>query len=430
MKRPVLFSRGTWPEAARVADLLRRESVGGLLLLTGALTALLWANSPWATGYFAISNLQVGPASWGLRMDLAHWASDGLLAIFFFAVGLELKREFVAGDLRDPRRAALPIVAAVAGMAIPALVFVAVTLPAGGGRVHGWAIPSATDIAFAVAVLALMGSYLPIAMRTFLLTLAVVDDLLGIAVIALFYSSNIAWFFLASVLLPVVTFCFVTRRGWHSGWLLTPIALITWYLMLQSGVHATISGVLLGFMVPVRATADPRYGEHGPAEHFEHRIRPISTGVAVPVFAFFAAGVNLIGEGLGSLLVEPVTIGIALGLIVGKPIGILGGSWLLARFTRANLDPSIKWIDVLGIGMLAGVGFTVSLLIGDLAFKNSTHLDDAVKIGVITGSVLAAVFASFVLRARNRAYAKIELEETLDENRDGIPDVFQRGDEE
>lgn len=421
----ILFSRGSWLETSRIANILRKESVGGILLLISALTALVWANSPWATSYFDLAEVTIGPAALHLDLSLATWAADGLLAIFFFVVGLELKREFVEGDLRDPSRAALPIVAAVSGMAVPALFYVAVNLGAGGDRLHGWAIPSATDIAFAVAVLALLGSYLPLALRTFLLTLAVVDDLLAIMVIAIFYSSGIAFSYLLGVAALLVVFWWVNRRGWTSFWLLVPLAVATWMLMHSSGVHATVAGVLLGFMVPVFAypgTADGR----GPAERFEHRVRPISAGIAVPVFAFFAAGVSVSEPGmLERALREPVTLGIIAGLVVGKPIGILMGSWLLARFTKAQLDPSISWIDVVGVGMLAGVGFTVSLLIGQLAFSTESGLDDYVTIGVLSASVLAALLASIILRLRNRVYRKIAIMESRDDNADGIPDVFQ-----
>ncbi len=421
----ILFSRGSWLETSRIATILRKETVGGTLLLASALFALLWANSAWADAYFDLAAVQVGPSVLHLDLTLATWAADGLLAIFFFVVGLELKREFVEGDLRDPARAALPIVAAVAGMAVPALFYVAVNINEGGVRLHGWAIPSATDIAFAIAVLALMGSYLPLALRTFLLTLAVVDDLLGILVIAFFYSAGVDFLFLAGAVVLVAIFWWVTHRGWHSGWLLTPIAIGTWVLMHSSGVHATVAGVLLGLAVPVTSfpgSADAR----GPAERFEHHLRPISAGIAVPVFAFFAAGVSVSAPGVAKqALSEPVTLGIIAGLVLGKPIGIFIGSWLLAKFTRAKLDPSIEWIDVWGVGMLAGVGFTVSLLIGHLAFPAGSGLGDFVTIGVLVGSVLAAALSALVLLGRNRHYRRIAEFESRDENADGIPDVFQ-----
>jgi len=416
MSSPGLFARGSWPETARVAEVLRRETVGGIILLVAAVAALAMANSPWSDAYVHLSEARLGPASLHLDLTVAQWAADGLLAIFFFVVGLELKREFVAGDLRDPRRAMLPVVAAVGGMAAPALIFVAVN--AGHGTTHGWAIPSATDIAFAVAVLAVVGTHLPSALRTFLLTLAVVDDLLGITVIAVFYTAEVDFLLLAGVLVPLALFAFVVRRAPRAWWLLVPLAVVAWALMHGSGVHATVAGVLLGFTVPAR-------GDHSIAERLEHVIRPVSTGFAVPVFAFFAAGVAVSGDVLSEAAGSPVTWGIVLGLVLGKPIGIVGSSMLLSATTRAQLDPSIRWIDVLGVAMLAGVGFTVSLLIGELAYDRIDLAED-VKIGVLGGSVLAAALASIVLRIRNRHYRLIEEEESRDDDGDGVPDAFQR----
>ncbi len=412
----VLFTRGSWPEAARITEILRREAVGGIILLVAALAALIWANSPWAEAYFDLAGAHVGPESLHLDLSIAHWASDGLLAVFFFVVGLELKREFVAGDLRDPGRAMLPIVAAVGGMVAPAVIFVAIN--AGHGTTHGWAIPSATDIAFAVAVLAVVGTYLPVALRTFLLTLAVVDDLLGITIIAVFYTEAVDLLLLTAVLVPLILFALVARRRAHWWWALIPLGVIAWWLMHQSGVHATVAGVLLGFTVPAR-------GENSVAEHLEHRVRPLSAGVAVPIFAFFAAGVSVSGDVLSGAFGSPVTWGIVLGLVLGKPIGIVGSSMLLAATTRAHLDPSIKWIDVLGAAMLAGVGFTVSLLIGELAYR-SDDLSEFVRIGVLVGSLTAALLAAVVLRARNVHYRDVEWEESVDEDDDGVPDVYQR----
>lgn len=416
MSSPGLFTRGSWPEAARIADVLRRETVGGTILLVAAVAALVLANSPWSDAYFDLAATRVGPASLHLDLTVSAWAADGLLAIFFFVVGLELKREFVAGDLRDPRRAMLPVVAAMGGMVAPALIFVAIN--AGHGTTHGWAIPTATDIAFAVAVLAVLGTYLPMALRTFLLTLAVVDDLLAITVIAVFYTESLDLAMLAAAFVPLLAFAVVARSVPHWWWLLVPLAVVTWVLMHESGVHATVAGVLLGFTVPA-------HGHRSVAERMEHRVRPVSTGFAVPVFAFFAAGVAVSGEVLSGAFDSPVTWGIVLGLVLGKPIGIVGSSMLLAATTRAQLDPSIRWIDVVGVAMLAGIGFTVSLLIGDLAFVDE-GLEEYVKIGVLAGSLVAAALAAVVLRARNRHYREVEEQESRDDDADGVPDAFQR----
>ncbi|MBN9792931.1 Na+/H+ antiporter NhaA [Pseudonocardia sp. TMWB2A] len=398
-RSPVNASR----TARRVGDVLRTETVGGVLLVVAAAVALLFANSPWRDAYTALSELTVGPAALHLDLSLATWAADGLLAIFFFVVGLELKREFLAGDLRDPRTALLPVAAAVGGMAVPALIYVAINL-ANPGALVGWAIPTATDIAFALAVLAVIGTHLPTALRTFLLTLAVVDDLLAITIIAVFYTEQLSVPALLGALVPLALFTLAVQRGVRSRWVLLPLAAVTWVLVHSSGVHATVAGVLLGFAVPVLG----RRRVHGVSlsEHFEHRWRPVSAGFAVPVFAFFAAGVTVVGGdgdggGFGAALVDTVTLGIVAGLVVGKTVGVLGSTWLVQRFTRAELSDDLSWWDLLGLAQLAGIGFTVSLLVGELAFGTGTPQDDHVKIGVLCGSLLAALLATVVLRARN-----------------------------
>ncbi|WP_368680806.1 Na+/H+ antiporter NhaA (plasmid) [Rhodococcus opacus] len=428
--RAPLFPRGSWAEASRIAIILRRETVGGGLLLAATVVAMVWANSPWSDGYDTLRDFTVGPAALHLHLPLGTWASDGLLAIFFFVVGLELKREFVAGDLRDPARAALPIAAAVGGMALPAIVFVLVNLRTGDGALRGWAIPTATDIAFALAVLAVISTHLPSTLRIFLLTLAVVDDLLAISIIAVFYTDHLSVPALAAAVVPLAAFGFAVQRRNRSWWLLIPLAVLTWGLVHASGVHATVAGVLLGFTVPVirsRAAGGPEAGP-GLAEHFERRIRPISAGFAVPVFAFFAAGVTIGGmSGLRSAVEDPITLGIVAGLILGKTAGIFGTTFVLAQFTRATLDSGLRWIDIFGLAMLAGIGFTVSLLIGELAYGGASLRDDHVKIAVLVGSVIAALLAAIVLRVRNRVYRRIAEEETVDLNQDGVPDVYEPG---
>ncbi|MEW9555842.1 Na+/H+ antiporter NhaA [Nonomuraea sp. NPDC050783] len=418
---PRLPGRSTWPEARRVADILRKETIGGALLLAAALAALVWANSPWAGAYHDLRAFRAGPAALHLDLDLATWAADGLLAIFFFVAGLELKREFLAGDLRDPRRAAVPVAAAFGGVAVPALVYLAIAGPAGAPE--GWAIPTATDIAFALAVLAVIGRSLPAALRTFLLTLAVVDDLIAIFVIAVFYTAQLAVLPLLAAAVPVAAFAVLVRRGVRSWWLLLPVAFAAWALVHASGVHATVAGVLLALTVPVLArkraggtaagagpAEDPGAGpaEHpgaGPAEHFEHRFRPVSAGVAVPVFAFLSAGVSFGGpDGLAAVLAEPVVVGVLAGLLAGKPLGILAATWLVARFTRATLDEGLAWLDLAGLAVLAGVGFTVSLLIGELAFGPAGA--EQVKVAVLAGSLGAALLAAVILGLRGRVHRR------------------------
>jgi NhaA family Na+:H+ antiporter len=425
--KATLFRRGSWPEARRIGEILRQETIGGGLLLAGAVVALVWANSPWSAAYDSLRAWTVGPAAWHLDLSLQTWAADGLLAIFFFVAGLELKREFVAGDLREVRRAAVPVAAAVGGVIVPALIYVAFN--PGGDALRGWAIPTATDIAFALAVLAVVGRSLPAALRTFLLTLAVVDDLLAIVIIAIFYTSDLSLPALLLTLVPLGLFAALVRRRIRSWWLLLPLAAATWVLMHESGVHATVAGVLLAFTVPVlrsRAAGGPDAGP-GLAEHFEHRFRPVSAGFAVPVFALMSAGVTVGGlDGLATSLTDRVALGIVVGLVLGKIIGITTATWLVARFTRATLDEGLGWTDVVGLAMLGGIGFTVSLLIGELAFGAGSARGDHVKVAVLTGSVLAALLATAVLRARDRVYRRIRAAESVDADADGIPDVYER----
>lgn len=416
-RAPRLFDRSTWPEARRIADILRKETIGGALLLAAALAAMVWANSPWAQAYRDLGAVKVGPAALHLNLDLAAWAADGLLAIFFFVAGLELKREFVAGDLSDVRRAAVPVAAAFGGVVVPALLYLAI---AGEAGARGWAIPTATDIAFALAVLAVVGRHLPAGLRTFLLTLAVVDDLIAIVIIAVFYTAHLSVLPLLLALAPLAVFAALVRRRVRTWWLLLPLAFATWALVHASGVHATVAGVLLALTVPVPR----RDGGEGPglAEHFEHRFRPISAGIAVPVFAFFSAGVTLGGlSGLAGTLSDPIALGVVAGLVVGKPVGILLATWLVARFTRASLDEGLAWIDLVGLSVLAGIGFTVSLLIGELAFDGQS----GVKVAVLAGSLTAALVATVILRMRARVYRRLHAAETRDSDGDGVPDCYE-----
>ncbi|MBU8810138.1 Na+/H+ antiporter NhaA [Mycolicibacterium goodii] len=415
-----IFSRTSWPEWQRISELLRTETVGGALLLVAALAALVWANSPWSATYDRVSDFVIGPHSLHLDLSISAWAADGLLAIFFFVVGVELKREFVVGDLRDPAKAALPIAAAVGGMVVPAVIFVGINLTSGHTEnLGGWAIPVATDIAFALAVLAVIATHLPSALRIFLLTLAVVDDLLAIVVIAVFYTTQLSFGPLAGALVAIAVFGLAVQRGLRSPFVLVPVAVVAWALMHASGVHATVAGVLLGFTVPV-------LGRHAAADRLEHRLRPLSAGFAVPVFAFFAAGVTVGGlSGFASALSHPVTYGVIAGLVIGKPVGVFFTTYLLARFTKASLDAELAWRDVFGLALLAGIGFTVSLLIGELAFENSPIAHDDAKIAVLTGSVLAGLLAAVVLLSRNAAYRRIHEAETLDADNDGVPDIYQ-----
>ena len=425
-RRQRLFRRSTWPEVQRVTAALRTETVGGILLLVAAVVAVVWANSPWSDGYAALRDLRVGPAALHLDLSLAQWASDGLLAVFFFVAGLELKREFVVGDLADPAKAALPVAAALCGVALPAVLFVVVSHLAGGSGdvLRGWAVPTATDIAFALAVLAVINTHLPSALRSFLLTLAVVDDLVAITIIALFYTDHLDVRALLLALVPLAVFGVLVQRRVDRWWLLVPVAAATWALVHASGIHATVAGVALAMLVPVRTGPRDRTTRHTLADRFEHRVRPFSAAVAVPVFAFMAAGVTVVGGGLADALRDPAALGVVLGLVLGKMLGVFGGTWGFARFTRAELDSDLAWPDVFGLSLLAGVGFTVSLLIGELAYGPESPRDEHVKLAVLTGSVTAALIATIALRVRNRHYRLVCAREEVDADHDGVPDVF------
>ncbi|MFJ6113854.1 Na+/H+ antiporter NhaA [Agrococcus sediminis] len=401
----------------RLAQSLRLETTSGALLLVAAAIALIWANSPWRDAYAALMETTVGPAALHLDLSVATWAADGLLAIFFFVVGVELKHEIVAGSLRNPRQAAVPVLAAVGGMALPALVYVGVVLAAGDPEaLTGWAIPAATDIAFALAVLAIFGRGLPTGLRTFLLTLAVVDDLLAIVVIAIFYTAGVQLLALLGALLAVAVFALVVRSRWARWWLLIPIALVAWWLMHESGVHATIAGVLLGAVVP----AKPVLGESETRTHrFEAAVRPWSTAVALPIFAFCSAGVSVAdGGGFAELAAQPVLLAVAAGLVIGKLIGVLGVTAIVTRVTPLRLPDGIGLRDLLPVALLTGIGFTVSLLITELSFDDAARTD-AAKLAVLIGSGLAAVLAAPLLRWDAKQARSADM------NEDGIADAPQ-----
>ncbi|MGW2209250.1 Na+/H+ antiporter NhaA [Streptomyces sp. NPDC001781] len=419
------LARLSLPERTAVANALRTETVGGVLLLAAAIAALIWANVPaWRHAYEVVGDFHLGPAALGLDLSVAHWAADGLLAVFFFVAGVELKRELVAGDLRDPKAAVLPVVAALCGMAVPALVYTLTNL-AGGGSLAGWAVPTATDIAFALAVLAVIGTSLPSALRAFLLTLAVVDDLFAILIIAVFFTGRIDFAALGGAVAALVLFWLLLRKGVRGWYVYLPLALVIWGLMYNSGVHATIAGVAMGLML----RCVTREGEEqSPGERLEHLVRPLSAGLAVPLFALFSAGVPVSGGALAQVFTRPETLGVVLGLVVGKAAGVFGGTWLTVRFTRASLSEGLAWADVFAVATLAGIGFTVSLLIGELAFTGDLALTEEVKASVLVGSLIAAVCATVLLKVRNARYRRLCEDEERDEDQDGIPDVYEQDD--
>lgn len=381
-----------------VAEALREETVGGVLLLVAAAVALVWASSPWSEAYDDLRHFVVGPSALHLDLDLETWTADGLLAIFFFVAGVELKRELVVGQLRNLSEAVLPMVAAVAGMVVPALLYVALVVASDTDAIAGWAVPIATDIAFALAVLAVLGSSLPSALRAFLLTLAVVDDLGAILVIAVGFTDDLNLLALAGGGAAVALWAFLQHRRVHSGLLLLPLALLTWGLVHESGVHATIAGVALGLATRVRPDPDEK---SSPAEHLEHLVRPVSAGVAVPLFALMTAGVAVTPSALGDAARDGAAVAVVAALVIGKFAGVLGGTWLTARLTRAELSPDLRWGDIAAVAFLSGIGFTVSLLIADLAFAGDDRLDH-VKVAVLAGSLLSAALAGLTLRVRTR----------------------------
>jgi len=401
-------------------EITRDETFGGILLLIAAAVALIWANSQWGDAYFALANTVVGPEALHLNLTLSVWSADGLLAIFFFVAGLELKYEFQLGTLANPRKAAVPIAAAIGGMAVPALLYVAVNLVTEDGVLTGWGIPMATDIAFALAVLAVVGRRLPVALRAFLLSLAVVDDLGAILVIAVFYSKGFSPGFLLASIVCLVVYWYMQKRRVNGWWWYLLVALLAWEFMHASGVHATVAGVACGLLTRVKP--DPGE-EESPGSRAEHAVRPISAVIAVPIFAFFAAGVDLRGSDLVATLSSPVALGVMVGLIIGKPLGVVGTAALVSRFTKASLNASIRWRDVTAVGLLAGIGFTVSLLISGLAFIEDPALLAGAKTAVLVASIVSALLASVVLLTRNRYYESLHEDDDIDG--DGIPDVYQ-----
>ncbi|MCX5006735.1 Na+/H+ antiporter NhaA [Streptomyces sp. NBC_00638] len=419
-ERSVVLALLPWPERVQVARALRTETVGGLVLLAAAVVALVWANTPISGTYEQLRDFHFGIPALGLDLSVEHWTADGLLTIFFLVAGIELKRELVVGELRTPATAALPVVAALCGMAVPAALYLATT-GLGGGSAQGWAVPMATDIAFALAVLAVLSTHLPSALRAFLLTLAVVDDLGAILVIAVFFTADLNPAALGGAVAGLVVFYLLQRYrvGW---WWYVPLGLAIWALMYNGGVHATVAGVAMGLIL---RTTRGQGEEASPGERTEHQLRPFSAGVAVPLFALFAAGVSISAASLGEVFTRPEPLGVVLGLVVGKTVGIFAGTYLAARFTRARLNPDLAWADVLALAVLAGIGFTVALLIGELAFPDPADAEH-IKAAVLLGSLIAAAAAALLVKRRNGIYRRLWEAETRDDDADGVPDIYRQ----
>jgi Na+:H+ antiporter, NhaA family len=411
-----------------VREFLRTEAGGGVVLLVAGLMAVVWANSPWSASYDTLWHTEAAVrfGRFALDLDLRHWVNDALMVLFFFVVGLEIKRELVAGDLREPRVAAVPVIAAAGGMVVPALLFLSITATSGGSR--GWGIPMATDIAFAVGVLTVLGSRVPRSLKLFLLTLAIVDDVGAILVIAVFYAGDIdlTWLLTAVVLVAGTTG--LRRAGvvWLPAYVVVGVAV--WLATHASGVHATIAGVVLGLLAPARPLTptavardwaadladDPRPGELdamarlartsvSPAERLQHVLHPWTSFLVLPVFALANAGVSIRSESFDAPGALGVTAGVALGLVVGKLAGITTATWLAVRSGLGRLPEGATWPTLAGVAALGGIGFTVSLFITELAYETGP-VQDAAKIGVLGGSVIAALVGTLVLvRARPRS---------------------------
>jgi NhaA family Na+:H+ antiporter len=380
-----------------LADYLREETTGGKLLLLATAAALLWANV--AAGSYADfwgTELGAGPAWLHLNLALGDWAADGLLALFFFVAGMEVKRELTVGELADARSAALPFFAAAGGMVVPALVALAVS---GGAAADGgaWAIPVATDIAFALGVLAIAGSALPSGVRVLLLSMAVIDDLAAITLVAILFTAGLSPAWLVGALAIAALYRLAFRFRVDRAWLLWALAIGVWVCVHASGVHATVAGILLGLLTPVRA----RSGEDvSPAERFEHRLHPVSAGFVVPVFALAATGIPLAAA--GDAIDDRIAVGVFAGLLVGKVVGIFGGARLAVALRLGSLPDRVGWGDVLPVAMLGGIGYTVSLLIAQLAFADVAAQERAAA-AVLAASVVAATIAVVLLRMRARA---------------------------
>ena len=411
----------TKPSALR--SFLKSEAAGGVILMGAAALALIVANSPLAEAYRHFLHLETGPSlSPKLGPMTVHlWINDGLMALFFLLVGLEIKRELVDGRLSTWERRRLPVIAAVVGMAVPALVYLALTAGADGlGR--GWAIPAATDIAFAIGVLALLGSRAPTSLKLFLTTVAIADDLGAVAIIALVYTTSLDTAALAAAAAILVVLFVMGRSGVRRLWPYLIGAGLLWYAVLLSGVHATVAGVLAAAAIPIVATPGAPDSAESPLHRLEHGLSPWVAFLIVPLFGFTNAGVPLAGVGVDRLL-APLPLGIAAGLFVGKQLGIFGAVWLTVRLGLASRLRGATWLQVWGVAMLCGIGFTMSLFIGALAFPGDPARVEEAKLGILAGSFLSAVGGYFVLRLAPVHRRHQEEEEMQDGEIEGDGDV-------
>ena len=369
------------------------EAASGLVLLIAAIIALVISNSNLSNLYFDTLNqyLFIGINDFGLKLSVHHWINDLLMAIFFFFVTLEIKREFIQGELSNLKKALLPIIGAVGGMVVPALVYVFINL-GNSETLNGWAIPSATDIAFSLGILSLLGSRVPISLKVFLTALAIIDDLGAILIIAFFYSGDLSISYLSLILISYILLLTLNKFGVKKFIPYLIIGAFMWFFTYKSGIHATIAGVLLASTIPHRI----KEKDFSLLIKLEHAISPYVAFMIMPIFAFANAGVSLEGLSLSSLL-EPVPLGILLGLFVGKQVGVMVLSFIAVKFGVAQMPDKSSWLSLYGVSILTGVGFTMSLFVGNLAFAESIQYIDGVKIGVLAGSLLSTVFGYFIL---------------------------------
>ncbi len=398
MPRPHLAARSS----AELARYLRTETVGGAVLLAAAAVALVWVNSPLGDAYVALRDFPIGPASLHLHLTLGTWAQDGLLAVFFFIAGIEVKREMVVGELADRKSATLPVVAALGGVVVPALIALAIGWGTPGID-KAWAVPVATDIAFALGVLALTGSKLPASARVFLLSLAVVDDLVAIVIIAVLFTKGVALPWIGVAVLCMAGYALAQHRRITWPVLYVPLALLTWYAVHETGIHATFAGVALGLLTRVRTSAadEARGEQESPASRLEHRLQPVSAGFCVPLFALFAAGVPLTVAVLAGLPRDRIAVAIIAGLLLGKVLGIFGTSWLAIKTGLAERPRYLGNRDMVALSVLGGIGFTVSLLVAELGLGQEA---EAAKAAVLIASAVASVLGAALLVRRGRVF--------------------------
>jgi NhaA family Na+:H+ antiporter len=398
-KREVVLGPVSEVEGRWLSRALKDETFGGILLLGSAAIAMVVANSYFSAGYSETLQHKLNIGFLDLNLSVLHWISDGLLAIFFLVAGLELKHEFLHGSLAKPSQALVPIVASIAGMVLPILIYFFM-VRGNADAATGWAIPMATDIAFALAVLAIAGRSLPTELRAFLLTVAVIDDLGAISIIAIFYSNKTDINMLALTLALLVLYWIAQRFNLARWYIAIPLGLAIWWATYQSGIHATVAGVAIALLTKNKANIK---GGKSPAEIAEKFFRPVSVALVIPLFAFASAGVDVRDFGLSQTITSPISVAIICSLVIGKTLGIFGATYLVTRLTRASLNPALRWSDILAIGLLAGIGFTVSLLIAELSYADSQTLIADAKVGILAASLLASLCAVIALRLRTRS---------------------------